>query len=453
MSKFELVILVVLSVFNVSMLVFGPLYYAIKWEQTYLDTCKEIYGFMFKDIKKDFKAFIAMSKKVAKVLYDGVCAFIDLFKTPPDKIFFDDAFEYAMRRVLAEYVFAPFIPDIVYFYNLPSRVIISLYTKSIISPETTQEIVWHVQAVFQRYLDSLGIHIEYVVVPYVIDNKIDICILYCEHANEYLLYKNACRQATYMNVERTCAPLPEQLVVKTNGVVLGYDFSKWESSGQVVPIMWDMAKAPHMQVSGITSGGKSIYTKQILERLLELGAIVSIADFKGFGDYKSYKGNYAICDKCDDLLRQFCQDFENAKANGGNADGRYRVLIFDEWGSYAAGKSKKEFDELMSMISSVIQMGRAYKYSVILISQRFDATDTLKGNLREQFGIKVYMGSTISTQSASMLFPNSEIKKSERLQEYCGYISTPTTDLEVIITPKVDVEALDRRIEKLSSKN
>lgn len=63
------------------------------------------------------------------------------------------------------------------------------------------------------------------------------------------------------------------------------------------------------------------------------------------------------------------------------------------------------------------------------------------------------MGAEISTQSATMLFPNSEIDKSARLQEYCGYISTPTTDLEVIITPRVDVQALDRRIKQLSSKS
>ena len=62
------------------------------------------------------------------------------------------------------------------------------------------------------------------------------------------------------------------------------------------------------------------------------------------------------------------------------------------------------------------------------------------------------MGASISTQSAISLYPNSEIKKSARLQEYCGYISTPTTDLEVIITPKVDIQALDMRIAKLSSK-
>ena len=261
-----------------------------------------------------------------------------------------------------------------------------------------------------------------------------------------------CRQATYLNVERTCPPLPEQLEIKGRGVVLGYKFDNWQSSGQVVPIMWEPKRANNILVAGGTGGGKTVYIKKLLEQLLVEGASITVCDYKNFNDYGAFRGDsYAVGDDCDAMLKKFCDDFEKVRQSG-VTDGKRHVLLFDEWGSYTASKSKKEYDELMKTITSVIQQGRSFLYTCILCSQRFDATDTLKGNLKEQFHIKVFMGASISTQSAISLYPNSEIKKSARLQEYCGYISTPTTDLEVIITPKVDIQALDRRIEQLSSK-
>jgi hypothetical protein len=103
------------------------------------------------------------------------------------------------------------------------------------------------------------------------------------------------------------------------------------------------------------------------------------------------------------------------------------------------------------MLSNLVFMGRSYGYHIILVAQRFDA-DIIRTNLRDQFGVKVYMGSGISQQAATMLFPNSEVDKSVRLEPYCGYISTPKVDVAVMITPKVDITALDRRLKALCRK-
>lgn len=455
MTEFEKIFLISLILIVVCEFVFLPLYYALKWKMTYAAACKELYvkglfGTFKQDFKKGFKSFSSEFKKVVKVLYNGVCALIDFFKPPKEKHPYKEELDCGFRMVLADYTFAPMIPDITYHYELPSRISIGVYCKSEITPEVSQELVWHCTAVYQRYLECNGLPFKYTAIPNVIDNKMELNIFYCEYPEEYPLYSMACRQATYINVERTCPPLPEQLAVKTNDIVLGYKFKNWQSSGQVAPILWDK-RACHALVSGGTGGGKTIYVKMLLEQFLAQGASVCVCDYKNYGDYRACSGSYAVGDDCDAMLKQFCDDFNKVRQSG-VTDGTKHVLIFDEWGSFTASKSKREFDDLMKMISPLIMLSRVYNYSIVLVSQRFGATDNLVGNLKEQFGIKVFMGAEISTQSATMLFPNSEIDKSARLQEYCGYISTPTTDLEVIITPKVDVQALDRRIKQLSSK-
>lgn len=455
MTKFKLCLLVFLIVFDVLVFTLCPLHYAKTFGIAYLEACRELYveglfGTFKRDFKKGFKSFCSEVKKVAKVIYDGVCAFIEWCKPPKEKHPYKEELDCGFRMVLADYTYAPMIPDITYYYELPSRISIGVYCKSEITPEVSQELVWHCTAVYQRYLDCNGLPFKYTVIPNIIDNKMQLDIFYCEYPEEYPLYSMACRQATYMNVERTCPPLPEQLAVRTNDIVLGYKFNSWQSSGQVAPILWDK-RACHALVSGGTGGGKTIYVKMLLEQFLAQGASVCVCDYKNYGDYRVFHGSYAVGDDCDAMLKQFCDDFNKVRQSG-VTDGTKHVLIFDEWGSFTASKSKREFDDLMKMISPLIMLSRAYNYSIVLVSQRFGATDNLVGNLKEQFGIKVFMGAEISTQSATMLFPNSEIDKSARLQEYCGYISTPTTDIEVIITPKVDVQALDRRIAKLSSK-
>ena len=93
-------------------------------------------------------------------------------------------------------------------------------------------------------------------------------------------------------------------------------------------------------------------------------------------------------------------------------------------------------------------MGRSFGYHLILISQQFNAK-VLDTAIREQFGIKIYMGSTISIESATMLFPNAEIDKSIHLPKYCGYLSMPEKELELIQMPFIsDVHKLKCLLEQ-----
>lgn len=205
--------------------------------------------------------------------------------------------------------------------------------------------------------------------------------------------------------------------------------------GVKVPFMLDTNKVPHTLISGITGGGKTVLSQTVVNQLLKEDCEVYIADFKAGGDWNGIVARYAEYLDCDILLDDYYADFCNTIKVKGHKES---FLIFDEFSSYALSKDSKEFKDMMSKVSHIAFMGRSFGYHLIFISQQFNAK-VLDTAIREQFGIKIYMGSTISTESATMLFPNADIDKSNHLPRFCGFISTPESDgVEVLQIPYIE---------------
>lgn len=400
------------------------------------------------------QSFIPTTKMVGAVAWSyakrWAAVLGEFFKTAPAPVkhIFTPELKAGIYEAIREYIYTPFQPIIKpVCTSIPYALYVDFYMKHAITAETAAEITWHILSKFQDYLTYHGLLFEYFAIPYVEKNHIEVWLYYCENLEEYPAYRERCRQVMLMKADPEFRPLPESAIPQTPGLVLGYRYENWKAMGQVVPIVWDVATAPHLMVSGPTGGGKTIFVKALLEKLLRTGAHVTVCDFKGHHDMKGFVKDFAAGNDCDRTLSKFCADFEKARTQD-TADDRRRVLIFDEFGAFVASKEKKEVEALMKMLSGVIFMGRSYGYSVILVAQRFDA-EVIKTSFREQFGVKVYMGTSISQQAATMLFPESEIDKSSRLAPYCGYISTPKTDKDVLILPQIDIKALDKRLRKL----
>ena len=200
------------------------------------------------------------------------------------------------------------------------------------------------------------------------------------------------------------------------------------------PFMWNANKVPHAMISGITGGGKTVLSQTIVNQLIKYDCEIYIADFKAGGDWNGIVDRYADYVECDLLLNDFYEKFCNTIKVKGHKES---FLIFDEFSSYALSKDTKEFKDMMSKVSHIAFMGRSFGYHLIFISQQFNAK-VLDTAIREQFGIKIYMGSTISTESATMLFPNADIDKSIHLPRFCGYISTLETELDIIQIPFIE---------------
>lgn len=213
-------------------------------------------------------------------------------------------------------------------------------------------------------------------------------------------------------------------------IKLGYSMESWKN-GVKAPFFWDTNKVPHILLSGITGGGKTVLAQMIVNQLISERKSISICDFKAGGDWEGIIPNYAEYTDCDKLLDTFYNSFVDTIKQKSKSE---QYLIFDEFSSYALSKDNKEFKELMTKIGNIAFMGRSFKYKLFFISQQFNSK-ALDTAIREQFGIKLYMGSTISTESATMLFPNCEIDKSIHLPKCCGYISMPEKDIDTIQIP------------------
>lgn len=218
-------------------------------------------------------------------------------------------------------------------------------------------------------------------------------------------------------------------------ITLGFSAADWQTAGYQNPIIWDTQKIPHILVCGITGGGKTVLAQYILNQLLDLKTDISIADFKAGGDWNNILENYGEYTDCDQILEKFYNSFcETIREKRHDVE---KYLLFDEFSSYAMSKDSKGFKELMSQISHLAFMSRSFNYHCIFLSQQFNSR-VMDTAIREQFGIKIYMGSTISTESATMLFPNCDIDKSVHLPRFCGYISMPERDLDTIMIPYIE---------------
>ncbi|MBE6914209.1 MAG: hypothetical protein E7472_04660 [Ruminococcaceae bacterium] len=402
------------------------------------------------------RSFLPTVKTAASVTWSYTkrlaLAFLEYIKPPPPKHVFAPGLYQEIFEIAQDYAYAGFQPVIKAIYTpLPSYLYVSFYTKSAISEELAAEITWHIEAKFQEYQDIYGLCFDSTAIPYVLNNYYELRLYYVEHPAEYTFYRTVCRQAMLLRAAPEFRPLLESDVPPSTDLVLGYRYESWRDSGQIVPIVWDMGTAPFALISGPTGAGKSVYLKSLIEQLLLSGAEITICDFKGYGDLRGFVKNYAEGKDCDAALMAFCDAFERDREAGRRRETR-KVLVFDELNSFMLSKSKREADEVIRRISSLVFLSRAYGYNIIWSGQRF-GVDVVPSSIRDQFNVKVYLGSSISVQAATMLFPNSEIDKSVRLPPYCGYISTPKTDCDVLITPKLDIPALNRRLKTLGNAN
>lgn len=221
-------------------------------------------------------------------------------------------------------------------------------------------------------------------------------------------------------------------------IKLGYSYQD-AKFGIKTPFIWDTDKVPHGMIAGVTGGGKTVLCQTIVNQLMNEKKKIYICDFKAGGDWDDIlsNGHYAEYIECDDILNAFYESFVDTIRHKEYSE---RYIIFDEFSSYMLSKEAKDFKRIMAKISHLSFMSRSFGYHMLFISQQF-SSKVIDTAIREQFSIRIYMGNTISTESATMLFPNCEIDKSTHLPKCCGYISTPEQELDIIQIPFISEPA------------
>lgn len=362
--------------------------------------------------------------------------------------YFGDDLWYALDDIIADYRYSKLEYEMGQSEGgLPAYIFIHFFAQQAITEERAQELLWHLTAAFRQYLTACRLAFEVVPAYYISRTEATIYLYYCEYPDELPLLTALRDQIAQSGTVPGFGTLKDASPQGKSAVILGYSAEMWNAARAKIPYVWDFHKVPHLLIAGPTGGGKSVCAQLIVRQLLEQGHAVSLCDFKAGGDWRGIGSKYAEYNACDDLLNSFYAEFA-AALEAGKPDGRHHFLLFDEFSSYALSKDSKDFKALMAQVGQLALMGRSYGYHLIFISQQFSAK-VIDTGIREQFGVRLYMGATISTESAGMLFPGTEIDKGRHLPKYAGYIATPEKELDIVLIPEVDPAALKSQLKRL----
>lgn len=461
MNKFELYLLIFLIFFDVGYIVIAPFFYARRWGQTYVETCKEIYGAMFAGVPDAFKGFLkwcttlpALLKKFVAHWYAPFCRWLEDYRRQHRDRFqwgYDLACEF--RRLIADYCYNLFEPYVNVFSGVPSVIQIQYITQKAATDDEVQECMEHIVSKVRHYMSAYGVNFP--IFPYYMieGNTVSIFILYCEYAQELPEFYNTIHTVIMTKTAGSFGTLKECHIPKRNSdeLILGYSAKKWSEGGIVSPYILECTKDPHALFAGPSGSSKTCTVQLLVRQLMCQKKDIVIADFKAGKDWDNifHSDRYGEYTDCDRVIDEFYNSFvETIKSK----QYRERYLIFDEFGSYVLSKDSKEKKALMEKISHIAFMGRSFGFHLILINQQFNA-DILPTAIREQFATRVHMGNRIYTETATMLFPNVSIDKSVRLPNYHGYIATPQTDVDILAIPelsnpkqlKKDLQALGKK--------
>lgn len=200
-------------------------------------------------------------------------------------------------------------------------------------------------------------------------------------------------------------------------------------------ILWDYNSHPHALIVGDTGSGKSSFLLSIIETLLDIKAKLFIVDAKNAGlaglemilpdvffdpeDIREcmYRFYDAMMDRMEEMRKR--PDY-TPMSDYRNFDMAPNFLVFDEYVAYMEMRSKKEWEEDISVLKKIILLGRQAGFFVILTCQRPDAKYMPDG-IRDQFGLRVALG-RMESSGYTMMFGSTDKSFVENETKGYGYV-------------------------------
>ncbi len=192
--------------------------------------------------------------------------------------------------------------------------------------------------------------------------------------------------------------------------------------------MWDFLKYPHALIVGDTGSGKSTFMYYLLNGLLSYGHKIHMVDGKMvdyntcsycFDEYVGFNGNNYK--EIFDLLNRYKRKMQERQLlmmdrgikNYMDSDDLHpEFLIIDEYqclSDFLPKKSKDGYDreQLNQLVRSLVMLGRAMGYIVIVTMQRADS-EFISTNTRDNCKFKLVLGKASST-SYDMMFERHDL--------------------------------------------
>lgn len=173
----------------------------------------------------------------------------------------------------------------------------------------------------------------------------------------------------------------------------------------------DLAVTPHVLIGGTTGSGKSVLLKSLLMQCVLKGATVCIADFKGGVDFgPAWEERCTMCYDMETLKTMLAEltgelyhrreqfkamDCPNLDAYNRRVPNPLPRLVFacDEVAELldrtgASKGRKEEIDGIVSALSTIARLGRAFGIHLILATQRPDSA-ILPGQIKNNIDIRI----------------------------------------------------------------
>lgn len=231
--------------------------------------------------------------------------------------------------------------------------------------------------------------------------------------------------------------------------MLGFDYQLFLQTTIKIPIY---APLGHVICVGGSNSGKTTAVLYWIYKSRDLNIKWYISDFKCSRDFYGITEKYAEFESTYDLIHEFYQEFLSLP-EGGASDGRPRILLVDEVAGLlmhlSLSKSGKEkADELRSIFSSILMLGRSRKCFIWMIMQRYTASifPSSSGGA-DNFYVAVGLG-RLSVDGRKGLFAGEHFEGEDKLKysQGRGIVLIDGQPLKSLIIPTVSKKKLKKLI-------